>query len=314
MSAPLVNICIPTYNRATCLNKAIDSALGQTYENFVVTVIDDASTDSTYECVQRYFDLENFCYMRLRRNVGTAQAKNVAIMFSSYDAITFHDSDDVVDQNKILLQIRALCQKGHVADEILNWRSTGHVPGGSLQIDLVVSAHTLIQLDGRVHHIDKRISLVDDFFPNLQLPSKTQGDWILINSGLFRGGVFSELGGYLDSVEEDRELRNRLVSCGYLIYFLDASLLTKIETSASLTQSGSTGYNAERRRRDRQQVWDRVSLAGSATSIAGLKEQLGVEVDLRRVQVEMVSNPRLLTFNAQVPHTGGTEAAITGRR
>lgn len=310
MKNPLVNITIPTYNRDFCLDKAIKAALDQSYTNVSVTVVDDGSSDNTYDCVKKYFDLPNFCYIQLESNGGTAQAKNVSIMFSDYDAITFHDSDDIPDENKVLLQLRALNQQGHVADSILNWQLMGHEPESQLEVDVVVGTHKMIKLDGSMHHISKRMSLVDDFFPNLQFPSKTEGDWILINSGLFRKKVFQETGGYLDSVEEDRELRNRLIGSGYLFYFVETPLLTKIEMDVSLTVSDDTGYRADRRQQDRQQVWDRLKLIKRAEDIPQLKQQLREPVDLTKVRFRKVSNPGMLTFNSNIPHAEGSDAAL----
>lgn len=310
MDRPLINITIPTYNRGYCIDKAIKAAFNQSYDNFTVTVVDDGSSDSTYECVKKYFDEPNFCYIRLENNVGTAQAKNVSMMFSRYDAITFHDSDDIPDENKILLQARALSQPGHVADSILNWQQMGYAPESKLDVDVVVGAHKMIKLDGSVHMINKRMSLVDDFFPNLQFPSKTEGDWILINSGLFRKKVFEEMGGYLDSVEEDRELRNRLISTGSLFFYVENPLLTKIEMGVSLTVSDDTGYNAERRKNDRQQVWDRLALFRQIRDTAELKEKLKVKVDLSGIRIKKVSNPSILQFNANIPHVEGSEKPL----
>lgn len=310
MERPLVNITIPTFNRDFCLDKAIKGALNQSYDNITVTVVDDGSSDNTYECVKKYFDVPNFCYIQLENNGGTAQAKNVSIMFSNYDAITFHDSDDIPVENKILLQLRALNQQGHVADSILNWQLMGHAPDSKLDVDVVVGAHKMIKLDGSVHRISKRMSLVDDFFPNLQFPSKTEGDWILINSGLFRKKAFQETGGYLDSVEEDRELRNRLIATGYLFFYVEEPLLTKIEMDVSLTVSEDTGYRGDRRRQDRQEVWDRLKLMKRAENISQLKEQLKEKVDLSNVRFKKVSNPNLLTFNKDIPHIAGSDAAL----
>ena len=209
-----------------------------------------------------------------------------------------------------MLQLRALQQPNHKADEILNWSLMGHEPNSSLPIDVVVGAHNMIKLDGSLHFINKRISLVDDFFPNLQFPSKTEGDWILINSGLFRKKVFEETGGYLDSVEEDRELRNRLISTGFLFFYVEHPLLTKIEMDVSLTVSEETGYKAERRRKDRQEVWDRLQAFRKAESTEQLKEQLRVEADLSSIRFKLVSNPAMLAFNKNIPHVPGSEAAL----
>jgi glycosyltransferase involved in cell wall biosynthesis len=302
MNNPKINITIPTYNRAYCLEKAIDAALNQSCPNCVVTVIDDGSTDETPQLMEKYAHRSDLNYIRLAENVGTAMAKNVSIVMSDYDAITFHDSDDIPDENKVLMQVRAMFGTAHKADPILNWESVGASSDEKLEVSVVVGAHKFIKLDGSVHVISKRMSLVDDFFPNLQFPSQTEGDWILINSGLFRRRVFEEIGGFMNSVEEDRELRNRTIGCGYLYYYLEEPLLTKIETGVSLTVSEDTGYSAQRRKKDRQKVWDRVKTIRENCNICSLKNELMIPVDLSEIKIDSVSNPQLLTVNRNIPH------------
>jgi glycosyltransferase involved in cell wall biosynthesis len=53
MQKPFVSILIPTYNREKLIAESIRSALGQTYGNFEVVVVDNASTDGTWEEIQR---------------------------------------------------------------------------------------------------------------------------------------------------------------------------------------------------------------------------------------------------------------------
>jgi glycosyltransferase involved in cell wall biosynthesis len=308
---PLVNVTIPTYNRAaTCLGRAIDAALRQTYHRTTVTVIDDGSTDDTAALVRSYASEPRFACVRLAENVGTAQAKNVSILCSRYDAITFHDSDDVPSDHKVLLQQRALCLQGHRADHILDWRAVGHEPGCDLPVDVVVGGYDLLKMDGSVHYINKRISLVDDFFPNLQFPSRVEGDWCLINAGLFRRGVFEALGGYLDSIEEDRELRNRTIAAGCVYYFVDRALLTKIEMSDSLTIEQDTGYEGHLRRRDRDEVWRRNQLYRSGVLGARVAHEAGVVMDLSDVVIEEVINPDNLTYNLAIPATAGSRQTL----
>ena len=49
-----VSVIIPTYNRAKKVCRAIDSVLDQTYRDFEVIVIDDASTDDTEERLREF--------------------------------------------------------------------------------------------------------------------------------------------------------------------------------------------------------------------------------------------------------------------
>lgn len=313
MSDPVVNVTIPTYNRAeTCLGRAIDAALRQTYARSTVTVIDDGSSDGTGALVRSYASEPRFSSIRLAENLGTAQAKNVSILCSRYDAITFHDSDDVPSDNKVLLQQRALCLPGHRADDILDWGAIGHEPGCDLTVDVVVGGYDLLKMDGSVHYINKRISLVDDFFPNLQFPSKVEGDWCLINAGLFRRRIFEELGGYLDSIEEDRELRNRTIAAGCVYYFVDRALLTKIEMSDSLTIEEDTGYEGHVRRRDRDEVWRRNQMYRRGVVGPRVAGEARVTLDLSAAIIEEVVNPQNLTYNQAIPATEGTRESLGG--
>jgi glycosyltransferase involved in cell wall biosynthesis len=307
-----VNITIPTYNRARSMSKAIRSALGQAYDPYTVTVIDDGSQDDTWRRLQGYASEPNFSAIRLRTNVGTAQAKNVALIFSDYEAITFHDSDDIAHEDKVLLQARALGCQQITAAEILNWDALDQAPGAVRYPDIVVGAHELIRMDGTRWRISKRISLVDDFFPNLQFPSKTAGDWCLINAGLFRKAVFAELGGFMDSLEEDRELRNRTIAAGCLYYFIESPLLTKIEMSDSLTIHENTGLEAARRLNDRRSLWSRNSAYRKGLRGRDVVEAMRTPIHLPDDLIEDFINPHLLTVNADLPVADSTLAQVSG--
>ena len=309
-------ICIPTYNRARILPKAVEAALQQGYEKTQVVVIDDGSSDDTREALRPYFNQPNFCYVKLAKNVGTAQAKNVGLALVDYDAITFHDSDDIPDRHKILLQVRALEMKGHVADPILDWDSLGITAGSDLEVDLVFTGHRLIRSDGTVHQLNKRISVLDDFFPNLQFPAKTPGDWILVNSALFRRSVFEKVGGYLNSIEEDRELRNRVIATGHIAYFLDQPLVDKIEMPDSLTVAQATNYQAQHRKTDREAVWRRQRLYKRLLwSENGDRidwNEVRVPIDLREVVIEEVTRSECLKPQTEIPAVS-TLPEINGR-
>ena len=280
-------IVIPTYNRSALIGRAVVSALAQTLETSHVMVIDDGSTDDTYKVLTPFFDNPRFCYVRLGANVGTARAKNVAIAYGVYDAVTFHDSDDIADPNKLLLQARCMARQDVYADPCLNWAQSGIKSATQLEIGLVLSQHWLIGADGSRRKISRALSLVDDFFPNLQMNAGPLGDWILINSGLFAKRVFEKVGGFQNCVEEDRELRNRILMQGEVIWLLEEPLLTKIECDDSLTVAQDTNYASPQRQVDRDLVWER-AMSWRTGSPA---PRLGI--DLENVIVDHVSRPAL---------------------
>lgn len=250
-----VNIVIPTYNRESIIADAIEAALNQTYSQRVVTVIDDGSEDNTRLAVAPYLSNPQVRYVALANNGGTAQAKNVAIALNDCTYISFHDSDDLPHPEKIARQVDTAAAGPVETHPVLNWSLVGTESCKSIDIDLVVHEHTLVCADGTRHHIRRALSLVDDVFPNLQMAAGVPGDWILINCGLFRASVFSELGGFKNCIEEDRELRNRLLFDGRAVWLIPEVLLTKYECEDSLTVQHATNYDSELRTRDRADIW-----------------------------------------------------------
>ncbi|MCB1353454.1 MAG: glycosyltransferase [Rhodobacteraceae bacterium] len=284
---PSVTIVIPTYNRAHTLPQAIDAALGQSHPDTTVMVVDDGSTDGTGSVIARYADHPRFVSVSLAGNVGTAQAKNVGIALSTADAITFHDSDDLPHRDKVMRQARVIGNETISAHPCLNWRLSGREPETRIQVGGVLTHHELILPDGERVEIRRTLSLVDDFFPNLQMAAGVPGDWTHVNSGLFHRSVFDRLGGFSDCIEEDREFRNRLIMAGEVLWVIPEILLTKIETADSLTQAGETDYESPRRIADRKRVWDAVG------HWFATREVDPVPIDLTGVGIRSCTNPAL---------------------
>jgi glycosyltransferase involved in cell wall biosynthesis len=95
---PLVSIIIPCYNTENYIGEAIDSALGQTYKNIEVIVIDDGSEDGSLEIIKSYGD-------RIRwetgPNRGAWAARNRGIELARGEFIQFLDADDLLLPEKV---------------------------------------------------------------------------------------------------------------------------------------------------------------------------------------------------------------------
>ena len=89
---PKISVVIPSYNRAGCIEKAIDSVLEQTVDDIEIILVDDGSTDNTRELIQnKYGDQVRYVY---QENQGMAGARNTGIKNAQGDYIAFLDSDD----------------------------------------------------------------------------------------------------------------------------------------------------------------------------------------------------------------------------
>ncbi|MCB9026035.1 MAG: glycosyltransferase [Bdellovibrionaceae bacterium] len=104
MSDFYVSVIIPTYNRAYCLKRAIDSVLAQSFINWELIIIDDASTDNTHDVVKAYNDLR-IKYIKLKQNKGVSHARNQGIKLSQFKWIALLDSDDVWLPQKLEKQL-----------------------------------------------------------------------------------------------------------------------------------------------------------------------------------------------------------------
>ncbi len=99
---PRVSVIIPTYNRYPFLIEAVESVLSQSYRDFELIVIDDGSEDNTAEITHRYPDRLRYFY---QENQGASAARNQGIKVSRAELITFLDSDDLWDMDKLRYQV-----------------------------------------------------------------------------------------------------------------------------------------------------------------------------------------------------------------
>jgi len=104
---PLVSIIIPTYNTARYLEEAVNSALGQTYKNKEIIVVDDGSTDNTREILDVYIRKGVIKYI-YQKNKGLAGARNTGIMSARGEYVALLDADDLFKLDKVEKQLRYL--------------------------------------------------------------------------------------------------------------------------------------------------------------------------------------------------------------
>jgi glycosyltransferase involved in cell wall biosynthesis len=102
-----VSVIIPTYNRADYLKAAIASVLNQTFRDFELVVVDDASADNTAEIVRGFHDTR-IKFIRHEARKGGSAARNTGIANSKYEYIAFLDDDDEWFPDKLRKQMQLL--------------------------------------------------------------------------------------------------------------------------------------------------------------------------------------------------------------
>lgn len=109
MKTPLVSIIIPCYNSEKYIEECIVSVLGQTYKNIQVIVVDDCSTDSSYDLVEEKFSLDDrVVLLRNDVNSGVNKTRHFGVSKSTGDYICFLDSDDLFFPDKVDRQVKLL--------------------------------------------------------------------------------------------------------------------------------------------------------------------------------------------------------------
>ncbi|WP_156493589.1 glycosyltransferase family A protein, partial [Oleiphilus sp. HI0125] len=88
-----VSVVMPTYNRADLVGRAVESVLNQTFHDFELIVVDDGSSDSTRDVLNKYNEDKRFRYI-FQENQGQSVARNKAIELASGMYLAFLDSDN----------------------------------------------------------------------------------------------------------------------------------------------------------------------------------------------------------------------------
>lgn len=108
MTSPLVSVVVPTYNRAHLIGRTIESALGQTYPNLELVIIDDGSTDDTEGLIQKSYGGDPRVRYFKQANGGPSRARNAGLERAKGDYVALLDSDDTWSPWKIDLQVRCM--------------------------------------------------------------------------------------------------------------------------------------------------------------------------------------------------------------
>lgn len=170
---PRISVIITTFNREGFISEAIGSVLNQSYTDWEMIIVDDASTDNTESVVKKYLEKDaRIKYIKNPKNIGIAETRNIGIEMSRGSYIAPLDSDDVwLDKDKLKKQAEFL-------DKNLDYCLLG---GG------------IINIDNQSRQIKKVLFPVyDSLIRNIIL----QYNPFCHSSVLYRKSIAIKLGGY----------------------------------------------------------------------------------------------------------------------
>ncbi len=93
---PKISVLMPAYNAEKYISEAIKSILNQTFKNFEFIIIDDCSTDKTWEIIQAYAKKDDrIIVFQNKKNLGIAGNRNKLIVLAKGKYIVWQDADDI---------------------------------------------------------------------------------------------------------------------------------------------------------------------------------------------------------------------------
>lgn len=197
----LVSIVTTVYNKLPYLTDCLTSLLNQTYTNWELILIDDASTDGSYEYVVNWLnthepllrDSKGIYALRLPRNIGYAGAVTAGMYLAKGEFIAIQDADDLSHPERLARQVRYL----------------SHHP----QIDLLGTNYEVFE-DGQPDHRTPVYWL--KYGDQIGKVYAEGGHCICHGTAMFRGTVFDRIGGHTRRIEgaEDYEFISKVIKPG----------------------------------------------------------------------------------------------------
>lgn len=209
---PLVSVIVPAFNEAKVIVRTIESLLASDYPNFEIIVVDDGSTDGTFELCKETFDRESKVSVYQKENGGKAEALNFGWRKASGEIIIGLDADTMFTSGTIA----ALAHR--FADERIG-AVAGNAKVGN-RINIVTKWQALEYVTSQ--NFDRRA------FASLNCITVVPG-----SVGAWRRKVLEETGGFSsDTLAEDQDLTIQVRKLGYNIgYEEDAIGLTEAPDS-----------------------------------------------------------------------------------
>jgi len=195
MTIPKVSIIIPVFNAEQFLEETLTSAVNQTWLKKEIIIVDDGSTDSSFEIARAFESLKVKVYPK--KNRGAAAARNYGLERAKGEYIQYVDADDLMSPNKIESQLATLknqpigyvcsCAWGKFVDKPeeawfekqdvfgdfhpVDWLVTSWEDGGMMQTACWLVPRNIVELAGPWN---EDLSLHDDgeYFARILLASR----------------------------------------------------------------------------------------------------------------------------------------------
>lgn len=205
---PKVSIIIPAYNEGRRVLRAIESALGQNYPDFEVIVVDDGSSDDTFEVASSVKDPRLRVYRK--EHGGKAKALNFGLSKASGGVVVTTDADSYLEPTAVKELVRRL-----YSDDVLGVGGQVRVLGSSFLEKAQDAEHLRIAMFRRAKELED-LSLA---------PGPISA---------FRRGALERIGGFVEDIVEDYATTKAVKRFGRVVYAPRARVWTEMPKSLAV--------------------------------------------------------------------------------
>ena len=92
-----ISVIVPVYNGVKFIKKCLDCLINQTYQNAEIILLDDGSTDNSFELLKEYEKKYDNVFAYTHSNIGNSQTRNLGLSYCTGDYVTYLDVDDYFD-------------------------------------------------------------------------------------------------------------------------------------------------------------------------------------------------------------------------
>jgi len=128
----LVSFLIAAYNEEKFISECIDSCLNQTYKNIEICIVDDGSTDKTWDIILNYEKYRVVCY-KFMENRGKIAAFNKAFELSSGEYLAIMGADDICHKDRIEISIKKISNYNLIFGNLRSKNETGIISNNIMQ-------------------------------------------------------------------------------------------------------------------------------------------------------------------------------------
>ena len=149
----LVSVVVAIYNVADYLDKCIKSIVNQSYHNIQIILVDDGSSDNSFDICSMWEKIDNRIILIHQENKGVSAARNVGISKAKGEYISFVDGDDYLDKDAIEKMLLAIGDNDIlIADYYVDNKKT-------------IKKESFLSIDSRVFfEYDEKIELIKNCF------------------------------------------------------------------------------------------------------------------------------------------------------